>query len=84
MLLGGSWLAVSLALNDWPTISDLVYGNGGNLSGWLLDLDLATPDGFDLFDSNNQAFYGSVLSSVMAKAAKGMYVAMRFNVFCSP
>ena len=83
-MLGGSWLAVSLALNDWPTISDLVYGNGGNYTGWLLDLNLATPDGLNVFDSNNQAFYGSVLSSVMAKAAKGMYVILRFNVFCSP
>lgn len=83
MLLGGSWLVVSLALNDWPTISDLVYGNGGNLNGWLLDLDLATPDGIDVFDSNNQAFYGSVLSSVMAKAATGMYVTPRFDAFCS-
>ncbi|KIM83371.1 hypothetical protein PILCRDRAFT_819610 [Piloderma croceum F 1598] len=71
-LSGGSWLVVSLALNDWPTTSDLVYGNGGNLSGWLLDLDLVTPDGFDVFDSNNQAYYGSVLSSVLAKAAKGI------------
>ena len=74
---------VSLVLNDWPTISDLVYGNGDNLSGWLLDLDLAAPDGFDVFDSNNQAFYRSVLSGVMAKAAKGMCVALRFDDLCS-
>ena len=82
MLLGGSWLTGSLALNDWPTVQDLVYGNGGNLSGWLLDLNLGTPNGFNLFDGKNQAFYGSVLYSVMAKAAKGMYVILHFNILC--
>ncbi|KII92542.1 hypothetical protein PLICRDRAFT_172619 [Plicaturopsis crispa FD-325 SS-3] len=71
-LSGGSWLTGSLYLNDFPTIKDMVYGNGGNLSGWLLDLPLATPDGVDLFDDKNQAFYGSLLWSVTAKADKGV------------
>ncbi|KAF7980794.1 hypothetical protein HWV62_36869 [Athelia sp. TMB] len=68
---GGSWLTGSLALNDWPTVPDLVYGNGGDLSGWLLDLDLVIPDGIDVFDGDNQAFYGSLLMSIKAKAAQG-------------
>lgn len=62
--------------NNWPTIKDLVYGNGNDLAGWLLDLPFATPDGDDLFDDKNQAFYGSMLYSVMAKAATGMQVSL--------
>lgn len=68
---GGSWLTGSLALNDWPTIHDLVYGNG-NLSGWLLDLNLAAPSGLDVFNKDNQDFYGSLLYGILAKAAKGL------------
>jgi lysophospholipase len=75
VMLGGGWLTGSLALNDWPTALDLVNGNGGNLSGWLLDLDLGTPNGLNIFDDKNQAYFGSILSSVKAKAAKGMCVA---------
>jgi lysophospholipase len=54
-------------MNDFPTISDLVFGNGNNLSGWLLDLALATPDGNAVFSEQNQYFYGSILWSVIAK-----------------
>jgi lysophospholipase len=64
--------------NDFPTIRDLVYGNGENLSGWLLDLDLATPDGINLFSDDNQYFFGSLLWSVLAKARAGMYVRVLF------
>lgn len=70
-------------LNDWPTVKDLVFGNGDQLSGWLLDLDLALPNGINLFDDKNQAFYGGILWSVMAKAAKGMYVNFFFECFAS-
>lgn len=69
---GGSWLTGSLYMNDWPTIKDMVYGNGGNLSGWILDLPLASPDGDDVFNQENQDFYGSILWSVYAKADTGM------------
>lgn len=69
---GGSWLTGSLYMNDFPTIKDLVHGNGGNLSGWLLDIPLATPDGDDVFSVNNQDFYGSLLWSVFAKGNAGM------------
>ena len=61
-------------MNDLPTIPELVFGNGGNLHGWLLDLDLILPDGFNIFSEPNQAFIGSVLWSVISKAKKGMYV----------
>jgi lysophospholipase len=71
---GGSWLTGSLFMNDWPTIPDMVYGDGKDLAGWLLDLDLATPDGVNLFDDKNQAYYGSLLWSVSAKAYAGMSV----------
>ncbi|KAH7910589.1 phospholipase B [Hygrophoropsis aurantiaca] len=69
---GGSWLAGSLILNDWPSIRDLVYGNGGNLSGWMLGMDLIAPDGITTGDNNNQAFYHNVLSDVQAKAKTGL------------
>jgi len=59
-------------MNDFPTIKDLVYGNGDNMTGWLLDLALATPDGNDLFSDQNQHFYGSILWSVIAKGNSSM------------
>lgn len=59
-------------MNDFPTIKDLVHGNGGNLSGWLLDLALATPDGNAVFSEKNQFFYGSILWSVVAKGNTSM------------
>jgi hypothetical protein len=70
-------------MNNWPTIKDVVYGNGQDLSGWLLDLDLATPDGVNLFNHENQAFFGSVLWSVFAKANAGMYVTFFISGFPS-
>ena len=79
--LGGSWFTGSLLMNDWPTIPDLVYGNGGDLTGWLLDLDLVTPDGIDIFSDQNQAFYGSILWSVVAKANKGMSVRYFYHIY---
>ncbi|KAJ7733742.1 phospholipase B [Mycena maculata] len=71
-LSGGSWVTGSLFFNDWPTISDLVYGNDGNLTGWKLDLPFVSPDGDDVFSTNNQYFYGSILWSVIAKAQAGI------------
>lgn len=71
-LAGGSWLTGSLYMNDFPTIKDLVHGNGGNASGWLLDLALATPDGDNVFSIQNQYWYGSLLWSVIAKGDTGM------------
>lgn len=58
-------------------MNDLVLGNahhGGNLSGWLLSLDLATPAGIDLFNEYNQYFFGSLLWSVYSKADQGLSV----------
>ena len=71
---GGSWLTGSLYMNDFPTIKDLVYGNGDDTQGWLLNLGLATPAGTDVFSQTNQKWYGSILWSVYAKADTGMYV----------
>lgn len=61
----------SLFFNDFPTIEDLVFGND-QLSGWILDLDLAAPDGLNLFTDDNQYFFGSILWSVIAKANQWM------------
>jgi lysophospholipase len=58
-------------MNDFPTIKDLVYGNGGNMSGWLLDLPLFAPDG-SASSKGNQQWYSSILGSVFAKAGTGM------------
>jgi lysophospholipase len=71
-LSGGSWITGSLYFNNWPTIPDLVFGNGEELSGWLLDLPFVSPDGVNVFTDNNQDFYGSVLWSVQAKADAGI------------
>lgn len=43
-LSGGSWVVGSLAINDFPTTRDMILGDGRNLSGWLLSLDLLLPD----------------------------------------
>ena len=58
--------------NDWPEIDRLVFGDEQKLSGWLLDLPFVTPDGADILSDRNQAFYGSLLWSVIAKAEQGM------------
>ncbi|KAJ3501630.1 hypothetical protein NLJ89_g9249 [Agrocybe chaxingu] len=71
-LSGGSWLTGSLFFNNWPKIDDLVLGDGQDLSGWMLDLPFVTPDGVDLLSDRNQAFYGSILYSIIAKADRGV------------
>ncbi|KAK0463558.1 phospholipase B [Desarmillaria tabescens] len=71
-LSGGSWLTSSLYSNDFPTMQDMVFGNGDELAGWLLDLDLFLPDGKNIFNDDNQAYYGSIMYSVIAKASKGI------------
>jgi lysophospholipase len=68
---GGSWLIGSLYMNDFPTIKDLVYGNGGNMSGWLLDFPLFAPNG-GVSSKENQQWYDNILGSVFAKAGTGM------------
>jgi lysophospholipase len=68
---GGSWLTASLYMNDFPTINDLVFGNGGNMSGWLLDLPLFTPEG-SVSSKENQLWYDNILKSVFAKAGTGV------------
>jgi lysophospholipase len=60
----------------------LVYGDGANLSGWMLDLDLIAPSSIDLNDSDNQEYWGSILASVVAKANTSMFVSRSvFYVF---
>jgi lysophospholipase len=59
-------------MNDFPTIEDLVQGNGDNMTGWLLNIPLLTPDGTNVFSKENQYWYGSILWSVFAKALVGM------------
>ncbi|KDR75955.1 hypothetical protein GALMADRAFT_226618 [Galerina marginata CBS 339.88] len=71
-LSGGSWLTGSLLFNNWPKTDDLVFGDGGDLNGWLLDLPFVTPDGENLLSDKNQAFFGSILWSVIAKANQGI------------
>jgi lysophospholipase len=68
---GGSWLTGSLYMNDFPTIEDLVHGNGANMSGWLLDLPLFAPHG-SVSSMENQFWYGNILESVFAKAGTGV------------
>ncbi|TFK75253.1 phospholipase B [Pluteus cervinus] len=75
-LSGGSWITGSLFFNNWPNINELVLGNDRDLAGWKLDLPLVTPDGVNLFSNENQAFFGSVLWSVIAKGAAGIDTSM--------
>jgi lysophospholipase len=63
-----------MIMNDWPTVQEMVFGNGKDHEGWLLDLNLATPGGINIFSDENQWFYGSLIWSVIAKAQKGLYV----------
>ncbi|KAA1474012.1 phospholipase B [Dentipellis sp. KUC8613] len=70
-LSGGSWLTGSLYMNDWPKVEDMVFGGNG-LSGWMLDLALATPDGPNIFNDENSAWYGSLIQSVVAKGKVGL------------
>ncbi|THH04642.1 hypothetical protein EW146_g10126 [Bondarzewia mesenterica] len=71
-LSGGSWLTGGLYMNSWPTVKDMVFGNGGDEPGWMLDLGLATPDGANVFDDKNQEWYGSLVWSIIAKASQGI------------
>ncbi|PFH47334.1 hypothetical protein AMATHDRAFT_67917 [Amanita thiersii Skay4041] len=71
-LSGGSWLIGSLFLNNWPSIKELVLGNDQDLDGWLLDLPLVMPDGNNILSEKNQAYYGSILWSVMSKELHGI------------
>ncbi|KAG7090814.1 hypothetical protein E1B28_009898 [Marasmius oreades] len=71
-LSGGSWVTCSLIMNNFPTLHDLVFGNGKELNGWQLNLPFVTPDGSNLFSEMNQYFFGSILWSVMAKAKTGI------------
>ena len=62
-LSGGSWLVSSMLFQDLPDMYDLVLGNtnkGGNLNGWLLDMDLFLPNGVNLFDPKNAHYFGCV------------------------
>lgn len=77
VILGGSWLLGSLLMNDWPSINELVYGNGENLSSWMVDLDLIVPSSPSVSDGNNQEYWGSILASVESKANNGLYVTSR-------
>jgi len=72
--LGGSWFTGSLYLNDFATVPDIVYGNGEDRTGWLLDLDLFLPAGFNILDSKNTFFFQSIITSVVAKAFTGVCV----------
>jgi lysophospholipase len=68
---GGAWLTGSLYMNDFPTIDDLVNGNGDDMAGWLLDLPLFAPEG-NVLSEENQYWYDSIFWSVLAKAGTGM------------
>ncbi|KZV70063.1 phospholipase B [Peniophora sp. CONT] len=75
-LSGGSWFLGSLYLNDFPVIPDLVWGNNNDLNGWLLDLELIAPGGFNVLNDNNQDFYDNLSDGVQAKANKSFDVSI--------
>ncbi|KAF8524875.1 phospholipase B [Hysterangium stoloniferum] len=67
---GGSWVASSMIFNGFPQFHDLVLGNN-DIPGMLLDIDIVIPDGINILNKKNQDYYGSVLSTVYAKADAG-------------
>ena len=54
-----------------------MHGNGKDRNGWLLDLDLFLPAGFNILDDRNTLFFQSVVTSVAAKAFAGVCVVDR-------
>lgn len=71
-LSGGSWAVSSLALNDLPTVPDLVLGMNGQ-DGWLLDLDILAPGGalVGTLTGQNSDYYDSLREDVRDKTAIG-------------
>ena len=61
-------------LNDFPVVPDLVWGNGNELNGWLLDLELIAPGGFNILNSDNRDFLDNLSDSVQAKANRSLCV----------
>lgn len=59
-------------LNDFPVIPDLVWGNNNDLNGWLLDLELIAPGGFDFLNSDNRDFFDNLSDSVQTKANRSL------------
>lgn len=69
-LSGGSWFVSSFAVNDMPSIQDLVLGGSGQ-QGWFLEYNLVLPgDGIlGIVDTNN--FYDNIEARVDGKQALG-------------
>lgn len=69
-LSGGSWFVSSFAVNDMPSIQDLVLGGPGQ-QGWFLEYNLVLPgDGIlGIVDTNN--FYDNIEARVDGKQALG-------------
>lgn len=75
MFLGGSWVIASQLFNpNAKSFFNLVLGGGGDEQGWLLDIDVAFPNGENFLDSKNEEYYGAIVANTKAKAATSMQV----------
>ncbi|TFK53593.1 lysophospholipase [Heliocybe sulcata] len=67
-LSGGSWLVTSLMQANFPTIQDLVYGQG-EFGGWLPQYNLAEP-------TEDLGYYEGLVADVLGKYEAGFPVTM--------
>lgn len=76
-LSGGSWLVTSLVQADFPTIPNLVFGDGAasatGFDGWNAEFGLLEPSNDALV---NAAYVLDVIEEVMGKSAAGFPVTM--------
>lgn len=78
VLLGGSWVFASQLFNpNSKSFFNLVLGSeegDQDEQGWLLDIDVAFPNGENFLDSKNEKYYGAIVANTKAKAATSMQV----------
>ncbi|KAJ7206533.1 lysophospholipase [Mycena pura] len=65
-LSGGGWLVTSFAQANFPTIQHLIFGDGQDFGGWLLEFDLWTP----FADPVQQAIFAQELMQEIAVKAE--------------
>jgi lysophospholipase len=73
-LSAGAWTVGSFAINDWPTVPNLVLGSG---PGWFTDLDMLTPGGLNNSGTaNNLEYYNHVQTDIDLKRNAGFAVSI--------
>ncbi|GJJ05861.1 hypothetical protein Clacol_000048 [Clathrus columnatus] len=75
---GGSWAVASQLFNPGAeSYYDLVLGGGnGDEQGWLLDINVAFPNGDNFLDSKNEEFYGAIVANAKAKGETSLPISV--------